>query len=122
MTLVDAVATVVRLVPPGSVVSYGDIAELVGTSPRIVGRIMAVGETGEVPWWRVVRADGGMTPHLLDEAAAHWRQEGIGFTGDRVRMRRHRADLAALADAAESVLGPLPGAGEAEGGVSAPGE
>ena len=35
-----AVATVVRLVPPGRVVAYGDIAELLGVGPRQVGRIM----------------------------------------------------------------------------------
>ena len=32
---------VVELIPPGRVVSYGDIAELTGSSPRRVGTIMA---------------------------------------------------------------------------------
>ena len=113
MTLADDVLEVVRLVPPGSVVAYGDLAELFGTSPRIIGRIMATNDAVDVPWWRVLRTDGGMTPHLRDEARGHWLEEGIGLAGERVRIRRHRADLAALADAAEARLGPLPGAGDA---------
>lgn len=112
MTLADDVVGVVRLVPAGRVVAYGDLAELFGASPRIVGRIMATYDGGDVPWWRVVRADGTMADHLVDQAVQHWREEGIGAVDGRVRMSRHRADLAALADAAESLLGPLPGAGE----------
>jgi alkylated DNA nucleotide flippase Atl1 len=113
VTLADDVLAVVRLVPPGCVVAYGDIAELFGTGPRIVGRIMATNEAPDVPWWRVVRADGGMADPLVDRAAPHWREEGIAFADGRVRIRRHRADLAVLADAAEALLGPLQGAGDA---------
>ena len=113
MTLADDVLVVVGLVPPGHVVAYGDLAELFGTGPRIIGRIMAANDAVDLPWWRVVRADGGMADHLVDKAVPHWREEGIGFLDGRVRIRRHRADLAALADAAEARLGPLPGAGEA---------
>jgi methylated-DNA-protein-cysteine methyltransferase related protein len=113
VTLAEDVLAVVRLVPAGCVVAYGDLAELFGTSPRIIGRIMATNEEPDLPWWRIVRADGGMADHLVDAAVPHWREEGIGFTDARVRIRRHRADLADLADAAEAVLGPLPGAGDA---------
>ena len=112
MSLPDDVAAAVRLVPSGRVVSYGDIAELLGTGPRLVGRVMATCDEPDLPWWRVVRADGGMTESLVDRAVPHWREEGIGFTGGKVRIGRHRADLAALADAAEATLGSLPGAGE----------
>ena len=114
MSLSDDVAAVVRVVPSGCVVSYGDIAELLGTSPRIIGHAMATQEEPGLPWWRVVRADGGMADHLIDRAVPHWLDEGIGFADGHVRIRRHRADLAALADAAESFLGPLPGAGEGQ--------
>jgi methylated-DNA-protein-cysteine methyltransferase-like protein len=112
MILSDDVVAVVRVVPSGCVVSYGDIAELLGTSPRVIGHAMATLEVPDLPWWRVVRADGGMADHLIDSAVPHWLEEGIGFADGRVRIRRHRVDLAALADAAESFLGPLPGAGD----------
>ena len=114
MSLPDDIAVVVQLVPVGRVVSYGDVAELLGTGPRIVGRVMATTDE-DLPWWRIVRADGGMADPLVDRAIPHWREEGITFTGNRVRMTRHRADLAALADAAEAALGRLPGAGEVAG-------
>ena len=38
---VDDVLAAVEALPAGAVVSYSDVAELVGTSPRRVGTIMA---------------------------------------------------------------------------------
>ncbi len=111
MTLAESVWEVVRLVPPGCVVSYGDLAELFGIGPRMVGHAMAGLDEPDVPWWRVVRADGSMATHLLGEAREHWLAEGIATTDKGVRIRLHRADLGALADAAERALGSLPGLG-----------
>jgi alkylated DNA nucleotide flippase Atl1 len=54
------VLDVVDSIPPGSVMSYGDVAEFLGEGgPRQVGRIMALWGGG-VPWWRVVHADGSL--------------------------------------------------------------
>ena len=39
---VDDVLAAVEALPAGAVVSYSDVAELVGTSPRRVGTIMAL--------------------------------------------------------------------------------
>lgn len=132
------VRTVVRLVPPGRVVSYGDIAELLGIGPRQVGHIMATSnpddtaaradeiraderrpdgaQPDETPWWRVTNAAGRLPPHLSDEAIARWREEGTALarSGRAASIRTHRADLPALAEAAERVLGPLPGLSCAE--------
>jgi alkylated DNA nucleotide flippase Atl1 len=47
-------------ITPGTVMSYGDVAEFVGQGgPRQVGRIMALWGGG-VAWWRVVHADGSL--------------------------------------------------------------
>jgi alkylated DNA nucleotide flippase Atl1 len=47
-------------IAPGTVMSYGDVAEFVGQGgPRQVGRIMALWGGG-VAWWRVVHADGSL--------------------------------------------------------------
>ncbi|MDO5285960.1 MAG: MGMT family protein [Actinomycetia bacterium] len=110
--LADQVDEVVRLVPAGRVVTYGDVAELLGTGPRTVGRLMACCAP-DLPWWRVVSASGQLPTHLVPGARAHWAQEGTPLADgqDRVRVRQARADLARLADAAEEVLGRLPGAG-----------
>jgi alkylated DNA nucleotide flippase Atl1 len=86
---------IVAAIPSGQVLSYGDIGELLGVGPRSVGRMMSLYATG-LPWHRVVRADG--TPALCHdgEAARLLRAEGAPFRGERVDMRRARADLGAV--------------------------
>lgn len=96
----EKVLTAVEMVPPGHVVSYGDIAELVGTSARRVGTIMSR-HGSAVPWWRVTNASGELPAHLLEEAGKRWAEEGIGrsASGRGCRISRHRADLVALGEA-----------------------
>ena len=54
------VLDVVDSIAPGTVMSYGDVAEYVGAGgPRQVGRVMALWGGG-VAWWRVVHADGSL--------------------------------------------------------------
>lgn len=54
----ERVLEVAERIPPGRVMTYGDVAEWLGVGgPRQVGRVMAL-YGGAVPWWRVVRADG----------------------------------------------------------------
>ena len=88
------VLDVVDTIPPGRVMSYGDIAEYLGDGgPRQVGRVMALWGGG-VAWWRVIHADG--TPaHGHERAAlAHYRRESTpmrhGESSVRVDMRRAR--------------------------------
>lgn len=98
--LVENVLLAVTLVPVGRVVSYGDIAELVGSHPRRVGWIMAH-RAHDVAWWRVTDVRGRLGP--LAEARPHWEQEGIVLAADRsgcLFAARH-ADLPAWADAFE---------------------
>ncbi|MEN6444193.1 MAG: MGMT family protein [Methanoregula sp.] len=57
----------VQQIPYGSTATYGEIAGIVGTSPRVVGRAMAHNPTPLiVPCHRVVAKDGmgGFTPAL----------------------------------------------------------
>ncbi|WP_338672819.1 MGMT family protein [Streptomyces sp. SCSIO 30461] len=63
-------------IPPGRVMTYGDVAEWLGEGgPRQVGRVMAL-YGGAVPWWRVVRADGALLPGHELSALDHYRAEG----------------------------------------------
>lgn len=73
-----AVRAVVLAVPPGAVLSYGDVAELAGlSSPRLAARIMSRGLAGDdVAWWRIVRADGSLPDHLQIAAREHYLAEG----------------------------------------------
>jgi alkylated DNA nucleotide flippase Atl1 len=70
------VLDVVEAIPPGQVMSYGDIAEYLGEGgPRQVGRVMALWGGG-VPWWRVVHADGSLLAGHERAALACYRDEG----------------------------------------------
>ena len=79
---------IVLQIPRGRVMSYGDIAELLGTGPRQIGRVMTM--LDGVPWHRVVRADG--TPAACHDGAAGRRlqDEGTAMRGSRVDMAKAR--------------------------------
>lgn len=98
--LVERVLLAVEQIPPGTVVAYGDIAALVGTGPRQVGRIMSQWGS-DVPWWRVTNRDGELPADLLPRAVQQWKREGVALgTGGRgCNITRHRADLEELAAA-----------------------
>ncbi|WSZ04630.1 MGMT family protein [Streptomyces sp. NBC_00872] len=72
----ERVLDVAELIPPGRVMTYGDVAEWLGAGgPRQVGRAMAL-YGGAVPWWRVVRSDGALLPGHELTALDHYREEG----------------------------------------------
>ncbi|MCQ1581774.1 MGMT family protein [Streptomyces parvus] len=71
----ERVLDVAELIPPGRVMTYGDVAEWLGEGgPRQVGRVMALYGSA-VPWWRVVRADGTLLPAHELRALEHYRAE-----------------------------------------------
>ena len=97
---VQAVLAVVRLVPAGTAVSYGDVAELLGSGgPRQVGSVMSH-HGGGAPWWRVLKASGHAPPGHEAEALLLYLEEGTPLVGDhesflRAGEGRWRVDLAA---------------------------
>lgn len=71
----ERVLDVADLIPPGRVMTYGDVAEWLGEGgPRQVGRVMAL-YGGAAPWWRVVRSDGALLPGHELRALGHYREE-----------------------------------------------
>ncbi|MCY9785639.1 MGMT family protein [Nocardiopsis sp. EMB25] len=90
----EEVLSVVESIPPGTVMSYGDIAEYVGRGgPRQVGSVMSTWG-GAVPWWRVVRSDGRPPSGHEVRALSHYAAEATPMRpgADRVDMRRARWD------------------------------
>ena len=69
----------VRAIPEGYVRTYGDIDP---RAPRLVGRILAT--THNLPWHRVVRADGTIPQGLPQRELL--RAEGVPMRGDRVDL------------------------------------
>lgn len=81
---------IVAQIPPGTVISYGQIARLLGhpRGARQVGRAMRCCPD-ELPWQRVVMADGsiagGQAPQIR---RALLEEEGVTFLPDgRVNMK-----------------------------------
>ncbi|MER6467634.1 MGMT family protein [Streptomyces collinus] len=113
----ERVLEVAERIPPGHVMTYGDVAEWLegetdeaaesgGTGrrrrvgPRQVGRVMSLYGSA-VPWWRVVRSDGVLLPGHELRALAHYRAEGTPLKEaarsaeghvPRLDMRRARWD------------------------------
>jgi alkylated DNA nucleotide flippase Atl1 len=88
------VLDVVDAIPPGQVMSYGDIAEYLGAGgPRQVGQVLSR-YGGGAPWWRVTHADGTPAPGHEAQALAHYLAEGTPLRSAtapvRVNMRQAR--------------------------------
>lgn len=87
----DAVHAVVRSIPAGTVMSYGEVAAEAGRpgAARAVGRIMASSD-GALPWWRVVTATGRLVPGHEAEHRRRLRAEGVTVAASGVRQMRTR--------------------------------
>jgi len=82
-----------RSVPAGFVTTYGDLCP---AAPRFAGAVMAACEDPDVPWQRVVRADGSLAKGARQRRLLE--AEGIPFRGERVDMRLAWLPLEAAAD------------------------
>ena len=77
-----AVLARVRAIPPGFVRSYGDLSP---GAPRFAGSVLSVTHDPDVPWHRVVRADGSLAKGERQRALLE--AEGVPFRGQRVDMK-----------------------------------
>jgi methylated-DNA-protein-cysteine methyltransferase related protein len=81
----DAVLERIRAIPPGFVRTYGDVSP---GAPRFAGTVLHYGHPADVPWFRVVRADGSLTQGERQRVLLE--REGVPFRGERVDMRAAR--------------------------------
>jgi len=90
-SLQKRIHALVRRVPVGRVVTYGQVAELVGTprAARAVGQAMRVCPAG-VPWHRVVNSRGAVSRRSDGSGALSQR---LLLEGEGVRFARGRIDL-----------------------------
>jgi len=97
---IDAVRSIVAMVPPGAAVAYSDISDLLGQGgPRQIGAIMARHSEG-LCWWRVLRASGEAPSGHELEAFRRYREEGTPLRGrtedfERTGEGRWRVDFPA---------------------------
>lgn len=87
---------VIRRIPRGRVATYGQVAALAGLPGRArqVGYALhALDEPNDVPWHRVINAQGGISPRadpmFVDVQRQLLRQEGVAFDPDgRIALNR----------------------------------
>ncbi len=99
----EDIYSAVRAIPAGAVITYGELAEKVGLTrnhARVVGNVLGnrpdndawmttPAEDHDIPWWRVVKADGTLLADQ-DENSRRWVDwaksvlvsEGVTFTDD----------------------------------------
>jgi methylated-DNA-protein-cysteine methyltransferase related protein len=93
-SLQKRIHALVRRVPTGRVVTYGQVAGLVGTprAARAVGQAMRVCPAG-VPWHRVVNSRGAVSRRGDGSGALSQRLllegEGIRFARGRIDLQRY---------------------------------
>ena len=72
----------VRSVPEGRVTTYGDLSP---AAPRFAGTVLSECHDPDVPWHRIVRADGSLAKGERQRRLLA--AEGVPFRGERVDMR-----------------------------------
>ena len=91
----ERVYKIVRRIPAGRVMTYGQIAEILGEgyTPRTVGFVMHGSDESNTPWHRVINSQGRCTTGRLvlpsDKQQRMLEAEGVEFN-DRARCNLQR--------------------------------
>jgi alkylated DNA nucleotide flippase Atl1 len=74
----ERAAAVIAGIPAGDVWTYGEVAEAAGQpgAARAVGHLLAT-SGDDLPWWRVVAANGRLVPGHERVHAQRLRAEGV---------------------------------------------
>ena len=91
MSFFEDVYRVVKGIPEGRVMTYGQVARAIGTrDARRVGQALHANKDRNVPCHRVVFADGGLAPGYafggLEEQRKRLVAEGVKFEGGKVDL------------------------------------
>lgn len=93
----DRVLDIIRAIPRGKVLTYGQVALLAGAprGARQVGRILySLGRESRVPWQRVINRYGGLSTYKIGSGYEQRRlleAEGIVFSNDStLDLRKHQ--------------------------------
>jgi len=94
MNFFKKVYLIVQKIPVGKVVTYGQIAEALGTrDARRVGHALHANKDQEVPCHRVVDKEGRLAPnfafHGAQEQARRLEAEGVEVTINRIDLKKY---------------------------------
>ncbi len=81
-----------KRIPRGKVVSYGELARVCRTSPRAIGRIMKYNpDPVNCPYFKVVGSDGGLIGYTgnggLKAKRKLLERDGIKFVNDKIEKK-----------------------------------
>lgn len=89
MTVSERIIEIIKAIPVGKVMGYGDVAKLAGcpNGARTVARILHSSSVKHnLPWWRVVRSSGAIALPM-DSGGALQKEllqgEGVLFSSDK---------------------------------------
>jgi methylated-DNA-protein-cysteine methyltransferase-like protein len=92
LTVPDELWELIKRIPPGRCTSYGALGKALfhPATGRMVGRWMR-GCPDDIPWWRVVNAQGAtpvwkIDPRVADMQKQLLKDEGATFKGDSVDL------------------------------------
>ena len=81
---------VIRAIPPGRVMTYGELGADAGhaVQARRVRYALPAANGGDVPWWRVINAEGAISQRTPDGGSESMQRdllesEGVEFTLER---------------------------------------
>jgi methylated-DNA-protein-cysteine methyltransferase related protein len=83
----QSILDAIRAIPPGYVRTYGDLSP---GAPRYTGTVLSKLDDDDVPWFRVVRADGSLAKGARQRRLLE--AEGVPFRGARVDLAAARLE------------------------------
>lgn len=112
---IDNVLDVVNAIPPGRVMTYGDVAAAIGDhsdlaestgsyGARLVGRVMSRFGSA-APWWRIIRSTGHPPRFHEEQAWSYYVNEETPLIGTR---ENYRVDLKKARYQPGSIAGEQP--------------
>lgn len=93
----EKVYTIVCEIPAGKVMTYGQIAEILGKgyTARTIGYVLHAADTEKIPWQRVINSQGGCStqkltiPHNIQQQILE--SEGVIFNEkDKCDLEKYR--------------------------------
>ncbi|MFT4198009.1 MAG: MGMT family protein [Pseudoxanthomonas sp.] len=103
---IRAILEAIRAVPAGQVAGYGEIARRAGLPgrARLVARVLREHGAPDLPWHRILRADGRIA---FPEGSRGFREQSQRLRAEGVRVERGRVlGRRAAASLDEQVWGP----------------
>lgn len=98
---------VIRQIPRGQVLAYGEVATKAGLPgrARLVARLLGSNDDPQLPWHRILRSDGRIA---MPEGSAGWREQSRRLRAEGVAVEKGRVQRPPrLRDIDAEIWGPV---------------